>query len=181
MNNAPGNEMYTLRVNGQDRPVVDAWVGESLLYVLRERLELPGAKGACEQGECGSCTVLMDGDAVCSCLVMAATAVGADIVTVEGLIEQNPAIAITAQTITSQATTTQVTDVQQAFITEGGVQCGFCTPGLIVAVHHLLDKNPEPSELEVKESISGNICRCTGYGRIFAAVEAVVQVRKANS
>jgi len=173
--------MYTLHINGQDRPVVDAWVGESLLYVLRERLELPGAKGACEQGECGSCTVLMDGDAVCSCLVMAATAVGADIVTVEGLIEQNPAMAITAQAITSQATTTQVTDVQQAFITEGGVQCGFCTPGLIVAVHHLLDKNPEPSELEVKESISGNICRCTGYGRIFAAVEAVVQVRKANS
>jgi carbon-monoxide dehydrogenase small subunit len=123
----------------------------------------------------------MDGDAVCSCLVMAATAVGADIVTVEGLIEQNPAIAITAQAITSQATTTQVTDVQQAFITEGGVQCGFCTPGLIVAVHHLIDKNPDPSELEVKESISGNICRCTGYGRIFAAVEAVVQVRKANS
>jgi len=172
--------MYTLHVNGQDRPVVDAWVGESLLYVLRERLELPGAKGACEQGECGSCTVLMDGDAVCSCLVMAATAVGTDIVTVEGLIEQNPAMAITAQAITSQATTTQVTDVQQAFITEGGVQCGFCTPGLIVAVHHLLDKNPDPSELEVKESISGNICRCTGYGRIFAAVEAVVQVRKAN-
>jgi carbon-monoxide dehydrogenase small subunit len=171
MNNTPGNEMYTLRVNGQDRAVVDAWVGESLLYVLRERLELPGAKGACEQGECGSCTVLMDGDAVCSCLVMAATAVGADIVTVEGL----------AQAITSQASTAQITDVQQAFITEGGVQCGFCTPGLIVAVHHLLDKNPDPSELEVKESISGNICRCTGYGRIFAAVEAVVQVRKANS
>jgi len=143
---------------------------------LRERLGLPGAKGACEQGECGSCTVLMDGDAVCSCLVMAATAVGSDIVTVEGLIEQNPTMAVTAQAITSQ-----VTDVQQAFITEGGVQCGFCTPGLIVAVHHLLDKNPNPTELEVKESISGNICRCTGYGRIFAAVEAVVQVRKANS
>jgi carbon-monoxide dehydrogenase small subunit len=168
--------MYTLHINGQDRPVIDAWVGESLLYVLRERLELPGAKGACEQGECGSCTVLMDGDAVCSCLVMAATAVGSDIVTVEGLIEQNPSMAFTAQAITSQ-----VTDVQQAFIEEGGVQCGFCTPGLIVAVHHLLDKNPEPSELEVKESISGNICRCTGYGRIFAAVEAVVQVRRANS
>ena len=176
MNELLGNEMYTLHINGQDRPVVDAWVGESLLYVLRERLELPGAKGACEQGECGSCTVLMDGDAVCSCLVMAATAVGSDIVTVEGLIEQNPTMAITAQAITSQ-----VTDVQQAFIEEGGVQCGFCTPGLIVAVHHLLDKNPEPTELEVKESISGNICRCTGYGRIFAAVEAVVQVRKANS
>ena len=176
MNETIGNEMYSLHINGQNRPVVDAWVGESLLYVLRERLGLPGAKGACEQGECGSCTVLMDGDAVCSCLVMAATAVGSDIVTVEGLIEQNPTMAVTAQAITSQ-----VTDVQQAFITEGGVQCGFCTPGLIVAVHHLLDKNPNPTELEVKESISGNICRCTGYGRIFAAVEAVVQVRKANS
>lgn len=176
MNDPIGNEMYSLHVNGQDRPVMDAWVGESLLYVLRERLGLPGAKGACEQGECGSCTVLMDGDAVCSCLVMAATAVGSDIVTVEGLVEQNPTMAVTAQAITSQ-----VTDVQQAFITEGGVQCGFCTPGLIVAVHHLLDKNPDPTELEVKESISGNICRCTGYGRIFAAVEAVVQVRKANS
>ena len=176
MNETIGNEMYSLHINGQDRPVVDAWVGESLLYVLRERLGLQGAKGACEQGECGSCTVLMDGDAVCSCLVMAATAVGSDIVTVEGLLEQNPTMAVTAQAITSQ-----VTDVQQAFITEGGVQCGFCTPGLIVAVHHLLDKNPNPTELEVKESISGNICRCTGYGRIFAAVEAVVQVRKANS
>jgi carbon-monoxide dehydrogenase small subunit len=176
MNDSIGNEMYSLHINGQDRPVTDAWVGESLLYVLRERLGLPGSKGACEQGECGSCTVLMDGDAVCSCLVMAATAVGSDIVTVEGLVEQNPTMAVTAQAITSQ-----VTDVQQAFITEGGVQCGFCTPGLIVAVHHLLDKNPDPTELEVKESISGNICRCTGYGRIFAAVEAVVQVRKANS
>jgi len=176
MTDSIGNEMYSLRINGQDRPVMDAWVGESLLYVLRERLGLPGAKGACEQGECGSCTVLIDGDAVCSCLVMAATAVGSDIVTVEGLVEQNPTMAVTAEAITSQ-----VTDVQQAFITEGGVQCGFCTPGLIVAVHHLLDKNPDPTELEVKESISGNICRCTGYGRIFAAVEAVVQVRKANS
>ena len=175
MSESIGNEMYTLRINGQDRPVVDAWVGESLLYVLRERLELPGAKGACEQGECGSCTVLMDGDAVCSCLVMAATAVGAEIVTVEGLIESDPSMAATAEVISSQ-----ITDVQQAFIAEGGVQCGFCTPGLIVAVHHLLDKNPDPTELQVKESISGNICRCTGYGRIFAAVEAVVQVRKAS-
>jgi carbon-monoxide dehydrogenase small subunit len=175
MSESISNEMYTLRINGQDRPVVDAWVGESLLYVLRERLELPGAKGACEQGECGSCTVLMDGDAVCSCLVMAATAVGAEIVTVEGLIESDPSMAATAELIANQ-----ITDVQQAFIAEGGVQCGFCTPGLIVAVHHLLDKNPDPTELQVKESISGNICRCTGYGRIFAAVEAVVQVRKAS-
>ena len=112
---------------------------------------------------------------------MAATAVGADIVTVEGLIEQNPTMAVTAQAINAKLGSSQITDVQQAFITEGGVQCGFCTPGLIVAVHHLLDKNPDPTELEVKESISGNICRCTGYGRIFAAVEAVVQVRKLNS
>ena len=175
MSESIGNEIYTLRINGQDRLVKDAWVGESLLYVLRERLELPGAKGACEQGECGSCTVLMDGDAVCSCLVMAATAVGSDIVTVEGLIEKDPSMASSAEVIAGQ-----ITDVQQAFIAEGGVQCGFCTPGLIVAVHHLLDKNPDPTELQVKESISGNICRCTGYGRIFAAVEAVVQVRKAS-
>ena len=169
------NQMYQLNVNGDNRQVKDAWIGESLLYVLRERLDLPGSKGACEQGECGSCTVLMDGDAVCSCLVMAATAVGADIVTVEGLIEKDPSMASTAEVIARQ-----VTDVQQAFIEEGGVQCGFCTPGLIVAVHHLLDKNPDPTELQVKESISGNICRCTGYGRIFAAVEAVIQVRKAS-
>ena len=160
MSNSIGNEMYTLRINGQDRSVKDAWVGESLLYVLRERLELPGAKGACEQGECGSCTVLMNGDAVCACLVMAATAVNSEIVTVEG--------------ITSEST---LTDVQQSFVEEGAVQCGFCTPGLIVAVHHLLEKNPQPSEFEVKEAISGNICRCTGYGRVFAAVEATIRSR----
>ena len=141
-------------------PVQDSWVGESLLYVLRERLGLPGTKGACEQGECGSCTVLMNGEAVCACLVMAATAVNSEIVTVEG--------------ITSGS---ELTDVQQSFVEEGAVQCGFCTPGLIVAVHHLLDKNPEPSELEVKEAISGNICRCTGYGRVFAAVEATIRSR----
>jgi carbon-monoxide dehydrogenase small subunit len=141
-------------------PVQDSWVGESLLYVLRERLGLPGTKGACEQGECGSCTVLMNGDAVCACLVMAATAVNSEITTVEG--------------ITSESA---LTDVQQSFVEEGAVQCGFCTPGLIVAVHHLLDKNPTPSELEVKEAISGNICRCTGYGRVFAAVEATIRSR----
>ena len=147
------NEFYSLHVNGETMPVQDSWVGESLLYVLRERLGLPGTKGACEQGECGSCTVLMNGEAVCACLVMAATAVNSEIVTVEG--------------ITSGS---ELTDVQQSFVEEGAVQCGFCTPGLIVAVHHLLDKNPEPSELEIKEAISGNICRCTGYGRVFAAV-----------
>ena len=154
------NEFYSLHVNGETMPVQDSWVGESLLYVLRERLGLPGTKGACEQGECGSCTVLMNGEAVCACLVMAATAVNTEIVTVEG--------------ITSGS---ELTDVQQSFVEEGAVQCGFCTPGLIVAVHHLLDKNPEPSELEVKEAISGNICRCTGYGRVFAAVEATIRSR----
>jgi len=154
------NEFYSLHVNGKMMPVQDSWVGESLLYVLRERLKLPGTKGACEQGECGSCTVLMNGDAVCACLVMAATAVNSEIVTVEG--------------ITSEST---LTDVQQSFVEEGAVQCGFCTPGLIVAVHHLLEKNPQPSEFEVKEAISGNICRCTGYGRVFAAVEATIRSR----
>lgn len=155
------NEIYTLTINGQTREVKDAWVGESLLYVLRERLGMPGAKGACEQGECGSCTVIMDGSAVCSCLVLAAAATGREIATVEGL---NP--------------DGSLTDVQQAFIEEGAVQCGFCTPGLVVAVHKLLESNPDPSEMAVKEALSGNICRCTGYGRIFAAVEAVVEVRK---
>lgn len=154
------NEFYSLHVNGKPMPVQDSWVGESLLYVLRERLGLPGTKGACEQGECGSCTVLMDGDAVCACLVMAATAINSEIVTVEG--------------ITSDSA---LTDVQQSFVEEGAVQCGFCTPGLIVAVHHLLEKNPQPSEFEVKEAISGNICRCTGYGRVFAAVEATIRSR----
>lgn len=154
------NEFYSLHVNGKPMPVQDSWVGESLLYVLRERLGLPGTKGACEQGECGSCTVLMDGDAVCACLVMAATAINSEIVTVEGI-----------------TTDSALTDVQQSFVEEGAVQCGFCTPGLIVAVHHLLEKNPQPSEFEVKEAISGNICRCTGYGRVFAAVEATIWSR----
>lgn len=154
------NEFYSLQVNGETLSVQDSWVGESLLYVLRERLGLPGTKGACEQGECGSCTVLMDGEAVCACLVMAATAINSEIVTVEGI-----------------ASGSELTDVQQSFVEEGAVQCGFCTPGLIVAVHHLLEKNPQPSEFEVKEAISGNICRCTGYGRVFAAVEATIRSR----
>lgn len=156
------NQIYTLTINGAEREVRDSWVGESLLYVLRERLGLPGAKGACEQGECGSCTVMVDGSAVCSCLVLAASAVGSDIVTVEGLSPDG-----------------SLTDVQESFIQHGAVQCGFCTPGLIVAVHNLLDENPSPSELQVKEAISGNICRCTGYGRIFAAVQDVIATRRA--
>ena len=151
---------YTLRVNGATHEVRDAWVGESLLGVLRDRIGLFGTKGACEQGECGSCSVVVDGRLVCSCLVLAASVTDADIVTVEGLSPDG-----------------SLTDVQQAFITEGGVQCGFCTPGLIVAVHHLLEHNPAPTELEAKEALSGNICRCTGYGRIFAAVESVVELR----
>jgi carbon-monoxide dehydrogenase small subunit len=158
----PNTEIYNLKVNGKSYEVRDAWVGESLLYVLRERLGLPGAKGACEQGECGSCTVIMDGQAVCSCLVMAATAIDAEIKTIEGL--------------TSDGV---LTEVQDAFITEGGVQCGFCTPGLVVAIEHLLDSNQSPSEIEIKEAISGNICRCTGYGRIFEAVQTAVATRRA--
>lgn len=153
-------EMYSLTVNGTQHEVTDAWIGESLLYVLRERLGLPGAKGACEQGECGSCTVFINGDSVCSCLVMAATVTDCEIATVEGLNDDG-----------------SLTDVQEAFITEGAVQCGFCTPGLVMAVHHLLDNNSAPTELEIKEALSGNICRCTGYGRIFAAVDAVIAQR----
>jgi carbon-monoxide dehydrogenase small subunit len=157
-------EHYSLTVNGVERQVADAWIGESLLYVLRERLGLPGSKGACEQGECGSCTVFIDNAAVCSCLVMAATAVGTEIATVEGLNEDG-----------------SLTDVQEAFITEGAVQCGFCTPGLVMAVHYLLDNNDSPNEQDIKEALSGNICRCTGYGRIFAAVDTVISVRKGVS
>ena len=138
----PNTEIYNLKVNGKNHEVRDAWVGESLLYVLRERLGLAGSKGACEQGECGSCTVIVDGQAVCSCLVMAATAIDADIKTIEGL-----------------STDGELTEVQDAFITEGGVQCGFCTPGLVVAIEHLLDINQNPTEIEIKEAISGNICR----------------------
>ena len=158
----PNTEIYNLKVNGKNHEVRDAWVGESLLYVLRERLGLPGSKGACEQGECGSCTVIMDGEAVCSCLVMAATAIDAEIKTIEGLTSDGA-----------------LTEVQDAFITEGGVQCGFCTPGLVVAIEHLLDNNQSPSEIEIKEAISGNICRCTGYGRIFEAVQTAVTTRRA--
>ncbi|NDI18391.1 MAG: (2Fe-2S)-binding protein [Actinobacteria bacterium] len=154
------SENYSLSVNGNALEVRDSWVGESLLYVLRQRLGLPGTKGACEQGECGSCTVLIDGNAVCSCLLMAATCTDSKITTVEGLSDGDA-----------------LTDVQQAFVEAGGVQCGFCTPGLIVAVHNLLESNPSPSGLEVKEALSGNICRCTGYGRIFDAVQLVVSRR----
>jgi carbon-monoxide dehydrogenase small subunit len=158
------SEMYNLTVNGKRHDVKDAWLGESLLYVLRERLGFMGSKGACEQGECGSCTVVIDGSAVCSCLVLAASATDTHITTIEGV-----------------APLDQPSDVQQAFMTEGAVQCGFCTPGLVVAVHHLLEHQPNPTELEVKEALSGNICRCTGYGRIFAAVELVIAQRNGTA
>jgi aerobic carbon-monoxide dehydrogenase small subunit len=154
------SEHYVLRVNGAEREVRDAWLGESLLYVLRERLGLPGAKGACEQGECGSCSVLVDGVLTCGCLVLAAAAVETEITTVEGLGGEGG-----------------LTDVQQAFVDAGAVQCGFCTPGLIVAVHDLLDGRPAPTDLEVREALSGNLCRCTGYGRILAAVQTAAERR----
>jgi carbon-monoxide dehydrogenase small subunit len=153
---------YRLHVNGHDHDIAEAWLGESLLYVLRERLGLPGSKNACEEGECGSCSVLMDGALVCSCMVLAAGVVGADIVTVEGLSPGEH----------------DLSDIQEAFLAEGAVQCGFCTPGLIVSVHDLLEHNPDPTELEVREAISGNLCRCTGYGRILAAVHTAQLARQ---
>lgn len=151
---------YTLSINGSEHTVESSWHGESLLYVLRERLGMWGAKNACEQGECGSCSVLIDGLLTCACLELAAGAVGTEVVTVEGLGADG-----------------QLSDVQQAFLAEGGVQCGFCTPGFIVAVHDLLDSNPSPNSLEIREALAGNLCRCTGYGRIEAAVERVVENR----
>lgn len=154
------NEIYTLHVNGAPREIADAWVGESLLYVLRERLGLMGTKGACEQGECGSCSVLVDNVLVCSCLVMAASATGQQIVTIEGV-----------------APAGAPSDVQQAFVDAGAVQCGFCTPGLIMAAHQLLQHSPQPTEMEIREQLSGNICRCTGYGRIIEAVQRVAVSR----
>jgi carbon-monoxide dehydrogenase small subunit len=156
------SEHYTLRVNGVDHEVADAWLGESLLYVLRERLGLYGAKGACEQGECGSCSVVVDGQLVCACLVLAAVAVDVPIVTIEGIGDNDGP-----------------TDVQRAFVDAGAVQCGFCTPGLVMAAHDLLARIAEPTPIEIAEELSGNICRCTGYGRIVAAVEQVVRERKA--
>jgi carbon-monoxide dehydrogenase small subunit len=157
---------FTLTVNGRTERVEEAWLGESLLHVLRERLGLPGAKNACEQGECGSCSVLLDAVLVCACCVLAADAVDAEVVTVEGLDGDG-----------GLDGGGNLTDVQRGFVEQGAVQCGFCTPGLIMAVHDLLDRNPDPTELEVREAISGNLCRCTGYGRILAAVDAVKEAR----
>ena len=139
-------------VNGERREA-DVWGGESLLFTLRERLGLPGSKNACEQGECGSCSLLLDGELVCACLVLAAQADGHELVTVEGLADGDG-----------------LHPVQDAFVATGAVQCGFCTPGLVVAAADLLARNPDPSDDEVREALSGNLCRCTGYAKIFEAV-----------
>ena len=143
-----------LTVNGERRET-QVWEGESLLYALRERLGLPGSKNACEQGECGSCSVLLDGTLVCACLVLAAQADGHEVTTVEGL-----------------AADGELHPVQQAFVDAGAVQCGFCTPGLVVATADLLRRSPSPSDDEIREALSGNLCRCTGYAKIFDAVRA---------
>jgi len=141
-----------LTVNGERREA-DVWAGESLLYVLREQLGLPGSKNACEQGECGSCSILLDGKLVCACLVLAAQMDGHELVTVEGLGEDG-----------------ELHPVQEAFSETGAVQCGFCTPGFVVATADLLARTPSPSDDEIREALSGNLCRCTGYAKIFEAV-----------
>jgi carbon-monoxide dehydrogenase small subunit len=147
----------SVTVNGE-RQDADVWEGESLLFALRERLGLPGSKNACEQGECGSCSVLLDGELVCACLVLAAQADGHDIVTVEGL-----------------GNSDGLHTVQQAFVDTGAVQCGFCTPGLVVATAALLERNPDPTDDEIREALSGNLCRCTGYQKIFDAVRLAAE------
>lgn len=146
----------TLTINGEEREV-SVHDSESLLFVLRESLGLLGAKDACLQGECGSCTVLLDGDPVCSCLVMAADAEGSEVLTVEGL-----------------GTEDELHPVQKAFLEEGAVQCGFCTPGFLISTVHLLEHNPVPTRDEIREALAGNICRCTGYGAVMRAVESMV-------
>ena len=143
-------------VNGESRRADDVWEGESLLYVLRERLGLPGTKNACEQGECGSCTVYLDGLPVCACLVAAGQAQERDVVTVEGLAADR---------------------IRRAFLDAGAVQCGFCTPGLVVAVHDLLERVPEPGDADIREALAGNLCRCTGYEKILAAVRLAASGR----
>ncbi|MFI9273599.1 2Fe-2S iron-sulfur cluster-binding protein [Kitasatospora sp. NPDC052896] len=153
---------YTLRVNGFERSVTDAWIGESLLYVLRERLGLAGAKNGCEQGECGACSVQVDGQLVAGCLVPAALAADSEISTVEGLSAGGAA-----------------SDVQQALADSGAVQCGYCTPGMAMAVHDLLQRNHRPSEVEARQALCGNLCRCTGYRSALAAVQTVAQARGA--
>ncbi|WP_436775538.1 (2Fe-2S)-binding protein [Yinghuangia sp. YIM S09857] len=151
----------TFTVNGRRTEADDVWEGESLLYVLRERVGLPGSKNACEQGECGSCTVYLDGDPVCACLVAAGQVQGREVRTVEGLADGDT-----------------LDPVQQAFVDAGAVQCGFCTPGLLVQTHDLLERQAQPSDAEIREALSGNLCRCTGYEKIMDAVR-LAAARKA--
>ena len=151
----------SLTVNGDPREVDGVWEGESLLSALREHLELPGSKNACEQGECGSCSVYLDGELVCSCLVLAGQAEGRDVVTVEGLAGEG-----------------ELHEVQRAFVEAGAVQCGFCTPGLVVATHDLLARRaggPPLSDAEIREALAGNLCRCTGYEKIVDAVRLAAE------
>jgi carbon-monoxide dehydrogenase small subunit len=150
----------TCTINGERREVDGLWEGESLLHVLRERLGLPGAKNACEQGECGSCSVYLDGRLVCACLVLAGQAEDREIVTVEGLAPDDT-----------------LHPVQEAFLAAGAVQCGFCTPGLIVATHDLLERKADPTDAEIREALAGNLCRCTGYEKILDAVRAAAAAR----
>jgi carbon-monoxide dehydrogenase small subunit len=149
-------------VNGARETVDDVWEGESLLYVLRERMGLPGSKNACEQGECGSCTVYLDGTPVCACLVAAGQAEGRRVGTVEGLAEGD-----------------RLAPIQEAFVEAGAVQCGFCTPGLLVQAHDLIERRPDPSDGEIREALAGNLCRCTGYEKIMDAVR-LAAARKAE-
>ena len=149
----------SLTVNGTPREADGVWEGESLLSALREHLDLPGSKNACEQGECGSCSVYLDGALVCACLVLAAQAEGSDVVTVEGIAPGDG----------------ELHEVQRAFVETGGVQCGFCTPGLVVASHDLLARNPRPTDPEIREALAGNLCRCTGYEKIVDAVRLAAE------
>ncbi len=153
----------TCRINGEPRTAEDVWPGESLLYVLRERLGLPGSKNACEQGECGSCTVFLDNVPVCACLVAAGQAEGCEITTVEGL-----------------ADTGELSPLQRAFLDAGAVQCGFCTPGLIMASTDLLARQPDPTDGEIREALAGNLCRCTGYEKILDAVHLAAAEQRAG-
>jgi carbon-monoxide dehydrogenase small subunit len=156
----------TCTVNGEEHEANDVWEGESLLYVLRERMGLPGSKNACEQGECGSCSVFLDDVLVCACLVAAGQAQGRSVRTVEDLGGSGP---------------DDLHPVQQAFVDAGAVQCGFCTPGLVVATVDLLERDPDPTDAEIREALAGNVCRCTGYESIMAAVRlAATRVREAS-
>ncbi|MGA5066585.1 (2Fe-2S)-binding protein [Streptomyces exfoliatus] len=178
-------------VNGRPQEADDVWEGESLLYVLRERLGLPGSKNACEQGECGSCTVRLDGVPVCSCLVAAGQVEGREVVTVEGLAEYAKDRELHSGCASGACGTSldaakkweakpgqdsqtgegvELSPIQQAFIDAGAVQCGFCTPGLLVAADEMLERNPSPTDADIREALSGNLCRCTGYEKILDAV-----------